>query len=636
MAVVPLFILLAQLLSTITRDLESRTAAEVNKTLVKMSKEIFNEMGNQKSVANGLAKVPIVKEFSSIQLHGQRTPQYEIKANQLAAFFLNYQSTAPSIQALRFTDLKGETLIKVKEGKLLASSKKTRKGYRIVESIDKKVFFKRALASALQHGNTTSISNYERGKVLGDANFLPAMVRYSVPIRDELDTLQGFLIVNMWGKRIDDTVETALGGIPGNVYVVEINPDDSQRDGIYLYHKNPDRRFSNQLGTDGNFKADVGLSIWQQLKGTKTHGKKITGDGRRLFYRVHSPYKDRRTRWLLIIDIPGQAALSGVKTIRNTIGLLIVLVLVASLFVAKWMASRLARPVQEMAKVMTRYADGDKKLRYQQERSDEIEEVGQAFNYLSEKLEKSEHNRKIAETAARQSERLAAIGQMAAGIGHEINNPLMNINSLVKLIEQSLTDSDLQTKEDFQAVKKEIQRCAGIVQGILNFARESETHYRETDLIPLIRETVSLFSRRLSDVDVSIEMTGCNTISILGDQNQLQQVLVNILLNAIQASPRKGLIEINTTASDDGVIIKILDQGDGIDGSKLSKIFDPFFSTKAEGEGTGLGLSVSYGIVKKHQGNITINNRQEGGVCVEISLPKNSNKSADELIVHKD
>ena len=123
MAVVPLFILLAQLLSTITRDLESRTATEVNKTLLKMSKEIFNEMLNQKSVANGLAKVPIVKEFSSIQLHSQQTPQYEIKANQLSAFFLNYQSTAPSIQALRFTDLNGDTLIKVKEGELLTSSK---------------------------------------------------------------------------------------------------------------------------------------------------------------------------------------------------------------------------------------------------------------------------------------------------------------------------------------------------------------------------------------------------------------------------------------------------------------------------------------------------------------------------------
>ena len=622
MAVAPLFVLLAQLVSYIKQDIEERTAQEIHKTLDKMSKEIRNEMGNQKSIADGLAKVPIVKEFAAVQEGKRRSAQYETKATQLALFFLNYQSTTPSIQALRFTDTRGRTLVKVKEGALLPVRYRSKKGLGIVEDIHHKDFFMRALKTE----GRTSVSNYERGKVTGEVNFCPAMVRYSVPIRDELDSLQGFLVVNMWGKRIDNTVEAALGGIPGNVYIVEINPQNRERDGIYLYHKDPDKRFANQLGTGIRFSNRVGQKAWQKISRTASHGEFPAADGSVLYFKVHKPYDDRDTKWLLVIDVPKLTALASINKIRDTIGLLILLVLVASLFVARWAAARLAQPVQKMAQLMTRYADGEKQLRYEQKRSDEVEHLGQAFNYLTDKLEKALADRMKAEAAARQSERLAAIGQMAAGIGHEINNPLMNINSLAKLIEQDIPEKETQTRSDLQALRKEVKRCARIVQGILNFAREAEPQYVEFDIVKLLGDTVLLFERRGQQLGVSFSLDRKSPLFVHGDPNQLQQVFVNILLNALHAVRQNGKVAIHVIEQQEHVVVRVLDDGVGIREQDLPQIFNPFFSTKDEGEGTGLGLSVSYGIVKKHQGNIQVSNRPEGGVKVEVVLPR-----ADEL-----
>ncbi len=628
MAVAPLFILLAQLVAYIKQDIEERTAREIHKTLDKMSEEISNEMGNQRSIADGLAKVPIVKEFAAVQVSKRRSSQYETKATQLALFFLNYQSTTPSIQALRFTDTKGRTLVKVKEGALLPVRFRSKKGLGIVENIRDKDFFVRALRT----GGRTSVSNYERGKVTGEVNFCPAMVRYSVPIKDELDSLQGFLVVNMWGKRIDNTVEAALGGIPGNVYIVEINPENKARDGIYLYHKDPDKRFANQLGTGIRFSKRVGQKAWARIRSAASHGEYPAADGSVLYYKVHKPYDDRDTKWLLVIDVPKLTALASVNKIRDTIGLLIVLVLVASLFVARWAAARLARPVQRMAQLMTRYADGEKQLRYEQKRSDEVEHLGQAFNYLTDKLEKALADRVKAEAAARQSERLAAIGQMAAGIGHEINNPLMNINSLAKLIEQEIPEHDSQTRSDLQALRKEVKRCARIVQGILNFAKEAEPRYTEFDLVRLLEETVSLFERRGQQSGVSFNLDRKAPLTVQGDPNQLQQVFVNILLNAMQAIGQNGTISVQVVEHQEHVVVQVLDDGDGIKEQDLPQIFNPFFSTKDEGEGTGLGLSVSYGIVKKHQGNIQVSNRPEGGVKVEVTLPRAGVRTDEEVM----
>lgn len=624
MAMLPLLILLLQVVERVESDIELRISSEIKKTLGKLAQEIQTELDNQKSIAFGLAKVPVVKEFALLK-NSNRPGVYDQKANQLASFFLNYQSTVPSIQALRFTDLKGRTLVKVKEGRLVPVQKERIGGRSVIESIKGKQFFKRALTSQ----RDISISNFERGQVTGEVDFCPAMVRYSVPLYDDLDVKLGILIVNMWGRRVDDSVESALGGMSGNAYIVEVNDVNKQRDGIYLYHKQTDKRFADQQKTGSRFSTEIGHKEWALVRKVTEFGKLEIQD-RMFFYRVYAPYKDRNTKWLLVIDIPRDKVFAPVSKLRSSIGILIVTVLILSLFIARWIASKLARPIQQLSVLMTRFADGERQLRYEGKRSDEIQSVGQAFNYMSDKLELSEQEREQAEAAVRQSERLAAIGHMAAGIGHEINNPLMNINSLAKLIEQSIEGNDKQLTEDLQTMRAEVKRCARIVQGILSFAKETRSDYLEFDLFELLSESVGLYQHQARQENIDLIITGYQKLTIYGDRNQLQQVFVNIISNALQASEKSSTIEIKVHAEhDQWAVVEIIDEGAGVLPEHLSQLFNPFFSTKKEGEGTGLGLSVSYGIVQKHGGEVIIRNRKPRGVRVIIRLPVDHRELAD-------
>jgi two-component system NtrC family sensor kinase len=343
-----------------------------------------------------------------------------------------------------------------------------------------------------------------------------------------------------------------------------------------------------------------------------------------LFYRSLAPFESRPgTNWLLIIEADGNTIFASIENMRRSIWLLLGLLLVISLLISVWAAWQLAQPVHELADVITRYADGDRSIRYQDKRKDEIGIAGKAFNYLTASLQKAENERDKAEKQARQSERLASVGQLAAGIGHEINNPLMNIMSLAALVEGSVKD-DEQAKSDLQLLQKEGQRCARIVQGILSFARENKPDFREFNMADLVDDTLNLLQHRIESADIIVVTDQEHDLFMVGDMNQLQQVLVNIILNAVQASHAGGTIHIKSYKDIDYVAVEIIDTGAGIRPDAITKVFDPFFTTKKEGEGTGLGLSVSYGIVKHHGGTIHIENNQEAGLRVVILLPFNA------------
>jgi two-component system NtrC family sensor kinase len=306
---------------------------------------------------------------------------------------------------------------------------------------------------------------------------------------------------------------------------------------------------------------------------------------------------------------------------RNSIWWLLGVLLVVSLLVAMWASGKLAAPIHNLAEIIKRFADGERGARYKAVGHDEIGHAGRAFNYLAANLEHTEKEREKAVKAACQSERLAALGQLAAGIGHEINNPLMNIMSLASLVGDSLDDKNQALKADIEVMKKEGQRCARIVQGILNFARESDPSYEKFDMAAMLEDTLQLLHHRIESADIKLQTEISSPLHMRGDEKLLQQVMVNILLNAIQASPTGSELFVQAEATNSDVIIEVLDHGSGIDMGDASKIFDPFFTTKPEGEGTGLGLSVSYGIIKKHGGTIQIDNTQNAGVSVLITLP---------------
>lgn len=630
---IPLLILLFGVVERMEKEVRDRTEQELHGTLDKMADELNLILQNQKAIAKGLSRVPAVKNFgAAVSAHaiGQiSNAEYKQRADDLEQFFLNYQHAVNSIQALRFIDSSGKTLVKVKEGKPIEAKIQDLDTSRLfITDQSNKRFFKLAMLGKTD----VSMSDFELGQVTEDADFCPSMVRYSVMVKDEIDHVEGLLVVNMWGSRMDTTMEASVRGYPGNAYIVELNPD-SIRDGIYLYHPDTRKRFADQMRSEYRLSSELNPDEWKQVSEVQERGSIFRNDGRMLFFRKISPFQDRATRWLLIVEADSDVIFAPINNMRQSIWWLMAVLLLISLMLAVWAAYQLTRPVHDLADIITRYADGDTTVRYKEKRRDEIGLAGKAYNYLTSSLERAKAERDEAEKAVRQSERLASVGQMAAGIGHEINNPLMNIMSLASLIEDSVKDKDPQLLSDIQLLKKEGERCAGIVQGILSFARETQPNYRQFDMGDLIIETLSLLNHRFEMQNIELETHIDKSLLMHGDDKLLQQVLVNILLNAIQASEEGSKIILDAYLEKDKehVCITIRDEGSGIADEYLTKIFDPFFTTKAEGKGTGLGLSVSYGIVKHHGGTIKMENNEAGGACVSILLPVKSMMNESEV-----
>lgn len=255
--------------------------------------------------------------------------------------------------------------------------------------------------------------------------------------------------------------------------------------------------------------------------------------------------------------------------------------------------------------------------------------------YAIEKLHKSIvdlniSNEKLAhaKAALKQSEKLAHMGQLSAGIAHELNNPLGVITMYANIMLEERPEND-PLRKDLELIVEQANRCRKIVSGLLNFARKNQVNLSETNLEMLVHRSIgSVVIPENIKIKMSAEMK--NPICYL-DQDQMMQVLTNLEKNAIEAMPPEGG-EINITLKDNSqeVIIIISDTGVGIDKENMDKLFTPFFTTKELGKGTGLGLPLIYGIVKMHKGKISVmsnNKKEEGptGTTFTITLPRNPN-----------
>src|SRR5258706_343503 len=222
-----------------------------------------------------------------------------------------------------------------------------------------------------------------------------------------------------------------------------------------------------------------------------------------------------------------------------------------------------------------------------------------------------------------QSEKLAGIGQLAAGVAHELNNPLSGVMGFAQLMLDDRTLS-VQQKNDVQTIYTQSQRCKTIIQNLLQFCRRKEAAQEVLDLVPLLQTTVNLVQYDFSTSGIELTQNLPPSLPlVLGDANQLQQVFLNLITNARQAMEKqiKGRLIIDSQCEGSKLSVRLSDNGPGIPADILGKIFDPFFTTKAPGKGTGLGLSISYGIVKNHHGDLRVESRLAEGSTFIIELP---------------
>ncbi|MGE5401874.1 MAG: ATP-binding protein [Ignavibacteriales bacterium] len=221
-----------------------------------------------------------------------------------------------------------------------------------------------------------------------------------------------------------------------------------------------------------------------------------------------------------------------------------------------------------------------------------------------------------------QSEKLAVIGQLAAGVAHEIGNPLTSISAIVQILQRRSTDSLF--SEQLATIKLNIDRISKIVRELVDFSRPPSHERLLIQITDVIRTALGIvkYDKRVKKVQFITHLdTSLPVISIVPDQ--ILQVLINILFNALDAINGEGNIEVFSSHDKEHVYIEIRDNGCGMDKDTVSKIFDPFFTTKEVGKGTGLGLSVSYGIMRKFKGDILVESQPKKGSSFTLKLPIN-------------
>ncbi len=298
--------------------------------------------------------------------------------------------------------------------------------------------------------------------------------------------------------------------------------------------------------------------------------------------------------------------------------------LVPNLLLVLLIVRTISRPLQRLTVAAVQVTNGEYGTEVDLRRSnDEIGLLAESFNEMSRKMaDDIEQLRQLNEQLIR-TEKLAAMGTLSAGVAHEVNNPLAAISSLIQMM-QSKNDLNSETKERLKLISTQIGRITQVTRDMMDFARVRPAAKSLVDINNVIETSLRLasFDKSFQRLHLKKEYAE-NLPMVFADHDQLQQVFLNLFLNARDAMPVSGELFVKTSQSDKQIQALIADSGNGIEEKNLKQIFDPFFTTKPTGKGTGLGLAVCYGIVTAHGGKIEVVANDDGGTKFVINLPIN-------------
>ncbi|WP_429884481.1 sensor histidine kinase [Geoalkalibacter halelectricus] len=359
-------------------------------------------------------------------------------------------------------------------------------------------------------------------------------------------------------------------------------------------------------------------------------------DGERFVDLIHPAFGPTGEHVLSVRYLISYAGTRSLQAATRADYLRIALIAVlTSLVLAALMARWVSRPVRQLTAGARALARGESPQRLQVRGRDEIGALARAFNDMATSL--ADKHRELVEknaalAAANQdlrqmqdslvrAEKLAAIGQLAAGVSHEIDNPVGIILGYAELLREEFPAGDPR-REDVEVIIRECQRCRRITGGLLGFARSQPSRLERLDLNGLAAETQRSLS--VQKLFREIAWTTClasEPLLVAGDADKLKQVLINLLLNAAQALGGQGEIRLELRRAGDYAEILVGDNGPGIAPADLERVFEPFYSTKERGQGTGLGLAVCRKLVEEHGGQVSASGAADGGALFRVLLP---------------
>ncbi len=328
-----------------------------------------------------------------------------------------------------------------------------------------------------------------------------------------------------------------------------------------------------------------------------------------------------KTNLFILVSTPRDKAFEAANVLMQNILFIGFTILAVALAAAVLLSNYIVGPLQKLATIAAKIGAGDFKVRIDVTTNDEIGDLATSFKAMEKGLQDRDEALASTQASLVQSEKMGAFGQLSAGIAHEVKNPLAGILGHVQLAMGKSPSDDM--KKHLDVIEKETRRCKAIVENLMRFARSEKAQLQPTNLEEVVQDTINL-------VDHQLSLSGCKILKdikpcpmVEANGNQLQQVLLNLMVNASHAMEKSETknVTVRLLQAGNKAQLQIQDTGSGITPEVQKKIFEPFFTTKPAGKGTGLGLSVSIGIVNDHKGEIYLKSEVGKGTTFFIDIP---------------
>lgn len=592
-----------------SRTLKGLYLHELTREVEERGKELEKTIANVKGDILFLSRLPTLKNFvRHMRRHGE--PELLDMRGPVLEAFSNFAKYRTGIYQIRFLDEEGWERLRVdsKNGEVTVTPLER------LQYKGDRYYFREAMRFSTDEIYTSPMDpNEEFGRV---EVLKRLVVRFATPFIDEQGQKRGTVVLNLYA---DDLLEL--------IRSLESRP------GITTF-------FANTDGTIISEKEDGGGIVGSIPKERLFSGETVLFEGERQFV-IFTPVvyqKVDKRYWVVGLQYPKKILLIPLTEFVSVLVLIGLVIALMELFLGGLAARQLTVPLLAVTREAEKIGRGDFNVHLDVETGDEIENLAHAMNAMALKVRElvekekgwsrqlqEEVNRaeaKLKESMGRiyQMEKMASLGELSAGIAHEIGNPLAAIKTVIQAMEE--TRSPEEQKVYFERILSEIDRLSEFLKTFQTFVAPGEEAFVPCDLSLIAKNVILLVEKEASQHRVRIRDELSSIPPVSGSPSQLEQVLLNLMVNAFHALPEGGEIVLRTSRSPTDpskICLSVADNGRGISRENLSRIFDPFFTTRPGG--SGLGLAIVYKIVKEHGGEISVKSEVGRGTAFEILLP---------------
>jgi len=371
-----------------------------------------------------------------------------------------------------------------------------------------------------------------------------------------------------------------------------------------------------QLIGDRLERSEIGDAVFRE----PVVGVRDSGDGENLLEVRSQLRSGNELLGVLVVDFSLEPIERQVSIVARRATLVAIILMLFNSALTALYVETLIRPILTLNETMKRAGRGDLSARSVERSGDEVGELSDAFNRMMDELEAAREREQVQQAQLAHTEKMAAVGTLAAGVAHEVNNPLAGISACLDNLRANPDDLDMKERY-LDLIRDGLKRIERTVANLLNFSRQREIRPEATSINHNLRHVVELvgYQLRRANVEVRFDLDS-NDALVMADHFQMEQLFLNLVLNAIEAMPEGGTLDLRTRVRNGDVVAEVRDSGSGIPEEIRDRIFDPFFTTREIGEGTGLGLAVSDSIVAAHGGALEVTSKVGVGTTFRVRL----------------